>query len=319
MKESPLFWPVQTEKNHLSVLDETLVPKLEYIKVRNYLNSVKVIKQMRTRAFGQFLIVFYTFLLELSKMKSSNKKTILAKLTKIKIALDKSRPTFPFPELTSLVIAWAKELSRKEKDIRQDLEFRILGFLEGVKQQRYRRAGKAASLLNNNDTVLTHCNASGEIPLIGEICRKQGKRVKFIATETRPYFQGSRLTAWELNRAGFDVTVIVDSAVAQVMHEGKIDKVIVAADCLAQNGDIANKIGTYNIAILARKFNLPFYVLVPPVSKHKTGQDIPIEIRPQKELLEYKGIKITSPGVKGYYPAFDVTPKELITKHVSLA
>ena len=318
MKESPLFWPVTFKKEHLLVLDETLVPKLVYIKVRNYRDSVRVIKEMRTRAFGQFLIVFYTFLLELSKIKSSDSKVIVKKLAEIKNTLDKSRPTFPFSEITSIVMGWAQELSAKEKGIKRDLELRILGFLERVKQQRYHRAEKAASLIKNNDTVLTHCNVSGEMPLIGEFCRKQGKKVKFIATETRPYFQGSRLTAWELNRAGFDVTVIVDGAVAKVMQDGKVNKVIVGADCLAQNGDIANKIGTYNIAILAKKFKIPFYVLVPPVSKYKTGKDIPIEIRPQKELLEYKGMRITSPGIKGYYPAFDVTPKELITKHISL-
>jgi methylthioribose-1-phosphate isomerase len=106
--------------------------------------------------------------------------------------------------------------------------------------------------------------------------------------------------------------------VAQVMSEGKIDKVIVGADNLARNGDIANKVGTYQAAILARHFNIPFYVLCPPASNAKTGKDIRIEIRPDKELLEYRGIRLAPQGVKGYYPAFDVTPRSLITKHIHL-
>jgi methylthioribose-1-phosphate isomerase len=154
------------------------------------------------------------------------------------------------------------------------------------------------------------------MPLIGEFCRKQGKKVSFFATETRPYMQGARLTAWELKRGGFNVTLITDGMIAAVMSSGKVNKVIVGADHLAQNGDIANKIGTYGIAVLARHFNLPFYVLCPPASGLKSGKDIRIEIRPDKEMLEYQGLRLAPKGVKGYYPAFDVTPNNLITKHI---
>ena len=147
---------------------------------------------------------------------------------------------------------------------------------------------------------------------------RQGKKISFYATETRPYMQGSRLTAWELQKNGFDVTLITDSMVASVISQGKVTKVIVGADHLALNGDIANKIGTYAIAVVARHFKIPFYVLCPPASKTKTGKDIKIEIRPEKELLEYEGLRLAPLGVKGYYPAFDVTPNKLITKHIYL-
>jgi methylthioribose-1-phosphate isomerase len=156
------------------------------------------------------------------------------------------------------------------------------------------------------------------LPLIGEVARRQNKNISFFATETRPYLQGSRLTAWELQQAGFEVTLISDNMVAQIMQEGKINKVIVGADHLAQNGDIANKVGTYQIAILAKHFNIPFYVLCPPASSAKSGKDIKIEIRPQIELLEYQGLKLAPKGVKGYYPAFDITPNNLITEHIYL-
>ena len=180
------------------------------------------------------------------------------------------------------------------------------------------QAQEAADLVVDGDCILTHCNVSGLMPLIGEFCRKQGKKVSFITTETRPYLQGMRLTAWELHQAGFEVVVICDNMVAQLMHEGRINKVIVGADHLSLNGDIANKIGTYQIAILARRFNIPFYVLCPPPSKAKSGAEIKIEVRPDKEMLELCGKRIAPAGVKGYYPAFDITPAGLITKHIYL-
>jgi len=212
--------------------------------------------------------------------------------------------------LTNMVLNWAKS------DI--DLERCIKGFLDNLKHKRIQQAEEASKLISDNDTILTHCNISGQMPLIAEFCEKESKRVRFFATETRPYLQGSRLTAWELKREGFDVTIISDNMVAQVMSEGKINKVIVGADNLAQNGDIANKIGTYQIAILARHFNIPFYVLCPPASEARSGKDIKIEIRPDRELLEYEGISLAPKGAKAYYPAFDVTPNSLITKHIYL-
>jgi methylthioribose-1-phosphate isomerase len=209
-----------------------------------------------------------------------------------------------------MILSWAKEGNLLEK--------KIQGFLEALKNSRVRQAEEASRYLKDGDSILTHCNVSGLLPLIGEFCRKQNKHIRFFATETRPYLQGLRLTAWELKRAGFDVTVIADNMVTQVMSEGKVNKVIVGADHLAQNGDIANKIGTLQIAILAKNFNVPFYVLCPPASASKTGRDIKIEIRPDKELLEYQGRRLAPKGVRGYYPAFDVTPDNLITKHIYL-
>jgi methylthioribose-1-phosphate isomerase len=172
--------------------------------------------------------------------------------------------------------------------------------------------------LCDKDVVLTHCNISGLMPLIAEHAKTDKKQVSFFVTETRPYLQGSRLTAWELQTAGFDVTIIADNMVAQVLSEGKITKVMVGADHLARNGDIANKVGTYQIALLAARFNIPFYVLCPPASSAASGKEIAIEIRPDKELLYYQGIPLAPKGAKGYYPAFDITPVELVTKHIHL-
>jgi methylthioribose-1-phosphate isomerase len=302
MKFSPLFWPIQLKGNIIYILDETKLPqKIEYIKARNYKDGVRAIKDMKTRAVGQVLLVMYIFLLSIRQHKNLN---IVAK------AINASRPTLSFKFLTDMVLGWVNTKAPLEKC--------ILGFLKGLKYSRIKQAEEMAKLLKDKDVILTHCNISGLMPLIGEIAKKQGKSVSFFATETRPYLQGSRLTAWELKRAGFDVTLITDNMVASVMSQKKVNKVIVGADHLTLNGDIANKIGTYQIAVTAKYFKIPFYVLCPPASGLKCGKDIKIEIRPAKEMLEYQGLRLAPKGAKGYYPAFDVTPNELITKHIHL-
>lgn len=308
MKYSPLFWPVKLKRGTLYILDETQLPhKLVYLKAKTYKAAVKAIKEMKTRAFGQVSLVFYTFLLVLKQNK--NRKNIVSILEKAAACLNSSRPTLPFKFLTDMILGWARE---------GKLEKKIQDFLLLLKAKRIQRAEEVSKIIKDKDVVLTHCNVSGELPLIAEFCRRQGKHIEFYATETRPYLQGSRLTAWELKRAGFSVTLMTDGMVASIMSQGKITKVIVGADQLARNGDIANKIGTYSIALVAKHFKIPFYVLCPPASNARTGKDIKIEIRPERELLEYKGIRLAPYGVQGYYPAFDITPAKLITKHFTL-
>lgn len=309
MKFSPLFWPVELRGNTIYILDETLLPhKLAYIKVKTYPQAVKAIKEMKTRAFGQVSLVFYTFLLVLKQNKK--KKSLFPVLKKTAAALNSARPTLPFKFLTDMVLGWQVQ--------GKDLEKTILGFLEMLKAKRIQRAEEVSKIIQDKDVILTHCNVSGELPLIAEFCRKAGKQIEFYVTETRPYMQGSRLTAWELHLAGFPVTIMTDGMVASIMSSGKITKVIVGADQLAQNGDIANKIGTYQIALVAKHFKVPFYVLCPPPSQAKTGSDITVEIRPDKELLEYQGLRLAPYGVKGFYPAFDITPNNLIATHFHL-
>ena len=309
MKFSPLFWPIQLKGSTIYILDETCLPqKVKYIKARNYQQACNAIRQMKTRAVGQVLLVFYIFLLAVRQ--NQGKKNLLPTLNKIAKAINSSRPTLPFKFITDMVLGWALG--------NEPLEKNILGFLEALKNKRIQQAEEASKLMEDKDVILTHCNVSGLMPLIAEFSRQENKQISFFVTETRPYLQGSRLTAWELKQADFKVTIIADNMVAQVMSEGKINKVIVGADHLAQNGDIANKIGTYQIALLAKHFNIPFYVLCPPASGLATGKEIKIEVRPDKELLEYQGLRIAPKGVRGYYPAFDITPNSLIAKHIYL-
>jgi methylthioribose-1-phosphate isomerase len=188
---------------------------------------------------------------------------------------------------------------------------------------RCRRIGRhGAALMPADATVLTHCNAGalatgGYGTALGVLraAREAGKTIRVLADETRPYLQGSRLTAWELARDGFDVSVIPDSAAAHFMAKGEIGCVVVGADRIAANGDVANKIGTYAVAVAARRHRVPFYVAAPLSTIDllcPDGGAIPIEERAASELLELNAIRLAPAGIGGRYPAFDVTPAELV-------
>jgi len=318
-KESPLFWPVTLKGQTIHCLDETALPgKVVYLKARTTGEAIRLIKTMKTRAVGQVIMAYTVFLLVLKKNKKKQPAALLKLLEQTARQLIQSRPTFPFKYFSGMVLGWAKEAQAKNADMGEYVSARIEGFLSHLRKARLEQARALSKLLKNNQTILTHCNISGSLVAAADFCRKDGKKVRFVATETRPYLQGARLTAWELQRCGQDVTLIPDSAVSSAMAKGIVDAVVTGADHTALNGDIANKVGTYQIAVLAKHFKIPFYVLCPPASGTKTGKDIPIEIRPDKEMLEFQGKRIAPRKAKGYYPAFDVTPAELITKHVPM-
>jgi methylthioribose-1-phosphate isomerase len=181
-----------------------------------------------------------------------------------------------------------------------------------------------ADLIADGDTVLTHCNA-GALATAGDYgtalgvirgARDAGKRVAVIADETRPFLQGLRLTAWELAKDDIPVTVITDNMAGHVMQSGKVNAVVVGADRIAGNGDTANKIGTYMVAVLARKHEIPFYVAAPITTLDlslKSGEEIPIEQRDSKEVTHIRGQQLAPDGIEVSNPAFDVTPNDLIT------
>jgi methylthioribose-1-phosphate isomerase len=171
-------------------------------------------------------------------------------------------------------------------------------------------------------TVLTHCNAGalatggyGSALGVVRAAREQGKKLRVVACETRPVLQGARLTAWELARDGFDVTLITDSMVAQLMRRGGVDLVVVGADRIARSGDVANKIGTYGVACLAQVHGVPFYVAAPWSTVDMScadGAAIPIEQRHEREVLSLGGVPIAPDGIRVENPAFDVTPARLV-------
>jgi methylthioribose-1-phosphate isomerase len=250
---------------------------------------------------------------------------LLSEVERVADYLAASRPT-------AVNLFWA--LDRMRRTARESRELDPAGLRERLVREAIairdedaamcRAIGEyGAGLLKDGDRILTHCNAGGlATSELGTalapvyVANRQGKRVSVYADETRPLLQGSRLTAWELQQAGVEVTLICDNTAAQVMKEGRVAAVLVGADRIAANGDAANKIGTYGLALLARAHELPFYVLAPTSTfDHDcpTGADIPIEQRGSEEVTRGFGRRTAPEGIGVYAPAFDVTPADLIT------
>ena len=318
-------WPILAKSawidgDILKIVDETKLPKhLTTIEAKDYHDAVRAIKEMRTRAAGQFYTVVYGMLLTARKNRHNKPRDLINKLKAAATAFANARPTFPLASLAFEIYNAAEKAFTQGEDIVAAVEKKVQSMVRRREERVMNIAKHAATLIDDNSTVLTHCNISGIMVLIGREVRKMGKNVKFIATETRPYLQGARLTAWELKEDGFDVTLITDNAVAYVMWKGMVDLVIVGADRGALNGDIANKIGTYQIAMSAFEHNVPFYVIAWIDPKIKSGKDIKIEERPPEEVLYYQGVRLAPEGISAYYPAFDVTPAIYISGIITSA
>jgi methylthioribose-1-phosphate isomerase len=230
---------------------------------------------------------------------------------------------------TAVNLAWALERMRQHWHRRSESASPLAWMLEEARAIAVEDEAMCAAmgqhgaeLLANDSGVMTHCNTgalatAGTGTALAVIFRaaQQGKKLRVYANETRPLLQGARLTAWELHQAGLDVTLLCDNMAAQVMKEGRIQAVIVGADRIAANGDTANKIGTYGVAILAKAHGVPFYVAAPSSTfdlSLPSGDGIPIEQRHPREVTHGFGRQTVPDGVKVYNPAFDVTYGHLI-------
>lgn len=187
-------------------------------------------------------------------------------------------------------------------------------------QRRSQLTGKwAGEILEDGDKVLTHCFPGAALLYMLALAREQGKKVEVICTETRPYLQGARLTAWSVSELGIPVTLITDNMAAYCMDQGMVSKVFTAADRIAMDGTVANKVGTFQLALAAKYHQLPFYILGygGPDRSCPAGKDIVIEQRDPKEVLSFNGMNISGEKVKGFYPAFDLTPPHLLTRIIT--
>ena len=318
---------IEWADGRIHLIDQTLLPN-EFNQI--YCDDVEsvweAIKSLRVRGAPAIGIAgALGAVLGIWKSKAINYSDFAAELKKVTDYLATSRPT-------AVNLFWALERIKQTAEKHQDLEIaQLKGVLLDEAQDiieedraRCRAIGQhGLDLIRNGDTILTHCNAGGLATsdygtalAVMFSAHESGKNISVYADETRPLLQGARLTAWELMQAGIDVTLICDNMAAQVMKEGKIQSVIVGADRIAANGDTANKIGTYNVAILAKAHDIPFYVAAPTSTLDlslETGDLIPIEQRAAEEVTESFGNRTAPEGVKVYSPAFDVTPAHLVT------
>ncbi len=316
LSSSPLFEPVLWDGDGFRILDELSLPeRIEYIQVKDVSTALTAVKEMKTRAFGQVLTFLYSGALLAQQYHDEAASPLREQLALMTEQFCAVRPTFDFRGLGSFFAQWFAALPA-DGNVGQWIAGQARGFAAQILKARQERAKRTAAILPNPARVLTHCNISGELVAIAQYCSEQEKKCAVIATETRPYLQGSRLTAWELSQAGVSVSVIPDCAVARVMARGDVNAVVVGSDRCAQNGDIINKVGTYPIALMANRYAVPFYVLVQPPGSLARGEDLAIEERPADELLHFHGRPLLTQGadrIAVRYPAFDVTPAALIT------
>lgn len=316
--------PVRWNDGVLEVIDQTLLPgKLAYIRLRNVEQVGAAIKTMKVRGAPLIGVVgAYGLVMSVKKIRTRDLAEARIQLRKWADILIQTRPT-------GVNLRWAVErvfntsakadaVSSLKEILSKEAEAIFNSELEAA-----RLIGKYGSpLLEDGDTVLTHCNA-GALATVGygtalavvRAAVEQGKRISVIATETRPLLQGSRLTAFELAHDKIPVKVIVDSAAAQMMSQGAVDKILVGADRILKTGHVTNKIGTLPMALSAKFYGVPFYVAA-PVSTVDMATDpsmVVIEERNQQEVLYFAGKRVAPRNVEALNPAFDVTPPELVT------
>lgn len=319
--------PIEWKGNVIKVLDQTLLPwEKKYIICRNHRDMAKAIKDMKLRGAPLIgIAAAMAIAMDVKNSRANNYNKLSKEVRGMADALFKTRPTavnlqWALNRMTKLMeinkerrIASLKELivSEANKIFREDLENnRAIG-------------AYGAELLRDKDRVLTHCNAGGlatsgfgtALGVIRAAVQKK-KKLTVYADETRPYLQGARLTAWELSEMNVPHFVITDSMAGYFMKKGAIDVVIVGADRIAANGDVANKIGTYSVAVLAYTHKIPFYVAAPSSTFDmaiKSGEEIPIEERDEKEVRMIMGKEITPKKTRALHPAFDVTPAKYIS------
>jgi len=320
--QSPLFEPVLWQGTGFAILDESLVPeKIEYLGVSDVAQALDAVREMKTRAYGQVLTFLYSAALIAQRYEGKEPGPLRDRLGEMTRQFCDVRPTFDFGGLGGFFEQWFKTLPA-DINAGESIAKQARELAGQITRGRIARAKRAASILPDPARVMTHCNVSGELVAVARFCKELGKEFSVIATETRPYLQGARLTAWELAQAGVPVALIPDCAVAQVMAKGEVNAVIVGADRSAQNGDIINKVGTYPLALMAKEYGVPLHALVQDPRSVATGDDVPIEERPAAEVLFFQGQRLIASSdhrIEARYPAFDVTPAELITHLIGFA
>ena len=321
---------IRWDGDAVALLDQTALPtREEYLICRNAEEVAAGIKNMVVRgapAIGVTAAMGIALGLKLAWQSSSNdEKTLRAAMNQVCELMRMTRPT-------AVNLFWAIE--RMKSRFEELIPEGPTRLVEGLEQEAIeilnediainRRMGKhGADLVPDGARILTHCNAgalatAGYGTALGMVraAVESGKKVEVYADETRPFLQGARLTTWELAKDGIPVTLITDNMAGHLMAKKKIDMVIVGSDRIAGNGDVANKIGTYSVAVLAREHKLPFYAVAPTSTfdlSITSGDQIPIEQRDPEEVTHIQGVQIAPDGIGVENPAFDVTPNRYVT------
>ena len=321
--------PIRWQNDCLLILDQTLLPdREEWVEVRNVEQAVAVVREMRVRgapAIG--VTAAYAMAIAANHIDAPTMARFLDELDPLAAKIAAARPT-------AVNLGWSVQRCVDEARACRtpsEARIRLLDLAHAMKAEdiaNNQAIGRHGALLIPADGgVLTHCNTgalatAGYGTALGVIrtAWEQGKRPQVFCTETRPWLQGARLTAWELVHLGIPAELVVDSAAAWLMSKGEVQAVIVGADRIAPNGDTANKVGTYALAVLAEAHGIPLYVAAPTSTIDlgiATGSDITIEERASEEVTMLKGRRIAADGISVRNPSFDVTPARYISAIVT--
>jgi methylthioribose-1-phosphate isomerase len=324
-KPSIAFKITEWRGDSIRIIDQTELPHEEvFLDLHDYREVADAIKRLRIRGAPDIgVAAAYGFALGAQRLEAATKRELLEALRTVEDTLASSRPT-------AVNLFWAlarmnavAQRGNEVPQIKEDLVAEAKR-IEAENDEANRRLSEfGAELIRDGMTVLTHCNA-GALATAGygtalgviKMARDRGKSVRVYADETRPLLQGARLTTWELMKENIPVTLITDGMAGYFMCSGGVDCVIVGADRIAANGDVANKIGTYTLAVLAMENAVPFYVAAPVSTVDvslPTGAHIPIEERSPEEVTHIQGIRIAPDGVRAANPAFDVTPHNYVS------
>lgn len=313
-----LIKPVYYKDDRIMLLDQRQLPfKEEYLMIESPEEVATAISSMQIRGGGAIPIAAaYAFLLAKRQGLSSEKMEDLGNL------LIGTRPT------ASSLRRIVDSLQPLANDGVESMEKAVVQFISGKLQNEIDIAEVGAKLVNDGDSILTHCHAGalagcgyGNKTLgIFKLAQKQGKKIHVYSTETRPYMQGARITTWELMKFDIPTTLITDSMAGYFLSQGEIQFTLVGADRIAGNGDVVNKIGTYPIALACKDNNVPFYVgaFREGVDLNVTGgEEIPIEMRDPSDITNFGYLRLATPDVDALYPTFDITPNRLVSGFIT--
>ena len=320
---------IEWVNGRVRLLDQTRLPQQEvYLELEDYHQMAAAIREMRVRGAPLIgIAAAYGMALGARHIETSNMNDFLAQLRPIAEALAATRPTAINLSWAIKRMTLAAEAAADPPAAREALVAEALRIHQENADADRRLGQHGAQLIPVGSAVLTHCNtgslATGGYGTALGVIRtawEQGRLSRVYFSETRPLLQGARLTAWELARDGIPATIITDSAAGFLMRREAIACVIVGADRIAANGDVANKIGTYTLAVLAKEHAIPFYMAAPTSTidlATASGDQIPIEERPAEEVTTFAGATVAPAGIEALNPAFDVTPHDYITAIIS--
>ena len=305
------------EGDALVIIDRRKLPgEIVLLRCPDYEAVARAIEDMAVQGAGDIAVTAgFGLYLAARKIEQSGTAKKKERLSEASARLIATRPTgFHLAALVNKLMSRIEE-SDEKKSASEIILASLRRVLKRQRQVSENTGRHAETSPVSGDRILTHCFAGSALLYMLKLARENGKEVRVICTETRPYLQGARLTAWSVSELGIDTTLITDNMAAYCMSKGMVSKVFAAADRVAMDGVVANKVGTLQLAICAHYFKIPFYILAygGPDKRTLCGSDIPIEERDPREVLEFRGTPISGPAVKGYYPAFDLTPAELVT------